>query len=73
MLAERTVVLLDLQSRASLNAKVQEIQQYNRHMKNATLIRMMVKYCLSDPLVLQAVLDRGDPISPVSQETDDAA
>jgi hypothetical protein len=62
MLAERTVVLLDLQTRRTLDNKVKEIQQTNRHMKNATLIRMMVKYCLSDPETLAAVIDQGDPI-----------
>jgi hypothetical protein len=71
MLAERTVVLLDLPTRTALDDVVRGIQQYNRHMRNATLIRMAVKYCLANPSVLQAVLDHGDPMSPSAQETDD--
>ena len=63
MLAERTVVLLDLQTRTALDNKVKEIQSFNRHMRNATLIRMMVKYCLKDPETFKLVIDQGDPIS----------
>lgn len=61
MLSERTVVLLELPTRTALDNATKEIQQTNKHMKNATLIRMMVKYCLTHPLAFQGVLEQGDP------------
>jgi hypothetical protein len=61
MLSERTVVLLELPTRQALDNATKSIQQSNKHMKNATLIRMMVKYCLTNEDVFNAVLEQGDP------------